>query len=103
MEELKQQAKAKAREGRGRGATPSATMPRTSAKKPRTTSEASGASRPRSQQPSGSQPGAVPHAPTSFFTLGNPSISREVGACLRDAAPRGSAAPHSGQGRQAVA
>ncbi|KAJ8571516.1 hypothetical protein ON010_g5322 [Phytophthora cinnamomi] len=59
IEELKQQAKVKAREERGRGATASATVPRTSTKKPWTTYETSAASRPRSQQPSGSPPGAV--------------------------------------------
>ncbi|KAE9156874.1 hypothetical protein PF005_g33053, partial [Phytophthora fragariae] len=40
MDELKQEARAKAREERGRGATTSATVPRTPAKKPRTTYEA---------------------------------------------------------------
>ncbi|KAE9320847.1 hypothetical protein PF008_g17948, partial [Phytophthora fragariae] len=70
MDELKQEARAKAREERGRGATTSATVPRTPAKKPRTTYEAAAASRPISQQPSGSPPGAAQRAPTSYPTQG---------------------------------
>ncbi|EGZ10480.1 hypothetical protein PHYSODRAFT_261739 [Phytophthora sojae] len=107
MDELKQEARAKAREERGRGATTSATVPRVPAKKPRTTYEAAAASRPISQQPSGSLPGAAQRAPTSYPTQGNPSTSRAAGACHGAAAPgrlvpRGSGSAHYDQGGPAV-
>ncbi|EGZ28659.1 hypothetical protein PHYSODRAFT_322298 [Phytophthora sojae] len=75
QDELKQEARAKAREERGRGATTSATVPRVPAKKPRTTYEAAAASRPISQQPSGSLPGAAQRAPTSYPTQGGPAVA----------------------------
>ncbi|EGZ07979.1 hypothetical protein PHYSODRAFT_339856 [Phytophthora sojae] len=107
MDELKQEARAKAREERGRGATTSATVPRVPAKKPRTTYEAAAASRPTSQQPSGSLPGAAQRAPTSYPTQGNPSTSRAAGACHGAApgrlVPRGSGSAHYDQGGPAVA
>ncbi|KAE9289884.1 hypothetical protein PR003_g25433 [Phytophthora rubi] len=108
MDELKQGARAKAREERGRGATTSATVPRTPAKKPRTTYEAAAASRPISQQPSGSLPGAAQRAPTSYPTQGNPSTSRAAGAYHGVAAPKGlvprdSGSAHDDQGGPAVA
>ncbi|KAE9197813.1 hypothetical protein PF005_g16371, partial [Phytophthora fragariae] len=108
MDELKQEARAKAREERGRGATTSATVPRTPAKKPRTTYEAAAASRPISQQPSGSLPGAAQRASTSYPTQGNPSTSRAAGAYHGAAAPgrlvpRDSGSAHYDQGGPAVA
>nr|KAE8927469.1 hypothetical protein PF009_g22367 [Phytophthora fragariae] len=107
MDELKQEARAKAREERGHGATTSASVPRTPAKKPRTTYEAVAASRPISQQPSGSLPGAAQRAPTSYPTQGNPSTSREAGAYHGAAAPgrlvpRDSGSAHYDQGGPAV-
>ncbi|POM67590.1 Hypothetical protein PHPALM_16380 [Phytophthora palmivora] len=60
---------------------------------------------PRSQQPSGSQPGAVLPAPTSSVTGGNPATSPAAGvsqsaAALGRPAPHGSAARRSDQGAQ---
>ncbi|KAE9291786.1 hypothetical protein PF001_g19003, partial [Phytophthora fragariae] len=83
MDELKQEARAKAREERGRGATTSAT-------------------------PSGSLPGAAQRAPTSYPTQGNPSTSRAAGAYHGAAAPgrlvpRDSGSAHYDQGRPVVA
>ncbi|KAE9124361.1 hypothetical protein PF010_g6034 [Phytophthora fragariae] len=108
MDELNQEARAKAREERERGATTSATVPRTPAKKPRTTYEAVAASRPISQQPSGSLPGAAQRAPTSYPTQGNPSASRAAGAYHGAAAPGrlvpcGSGSAHYDKGGLAVA
>ncbi|EGZ18282.1 hypothetical protein PHYSODRAFT_432448, partial [Phytophthora sojae] len=108
MDELKQEARAKAREEHGRGATTSATVPRVPAKKPRTTYEAAAASRPISQQPSGSLSGAAQRAPTRYPTQGNPSTSRAASACHGAAAPgrlvpRGSGSAHYDQGGPAVA
>ncbi|KAE9194420.1 hypothetical protein PF002_g23609 [Phytophthora fragariae] len=84
MDELKQGARAKARE------------------------EPTGASRPISQQPSGSLPGAAQRAPTSYPTQGNPSTSRAAGAYHGVAAPgrlvpRDSGSAHDDQGGPAVA
>ncbi|GMF44445.1 unnamed protein product [Phytophthora fragariaefolia] len=63
------------------------------AKKPRTTYEAAVASGPRSRQPSGSQPGAGPPAPTSSVTRGIRATSHGAGASHERAAP-GEHAPH---------
>ncbi|GMF44016.1 unnamed protein product [Phytophthora fragariaefolia] len=86
-----------ARDERGYGAYTKATIPRRVAKKPRTTYEAAVASGPRSRQPSGSQPGAGPLAPTSSVMRGIRATSQGAGASHECAAP-GEHAPHGSGG-----
>ncbi|POM69457.1 Hypothetical protein PHPALM_14260 [Phytophthora palmivora] len=80
------------------------TVHRKAAKKPRTTYPPAVAD-PKSQQPSGSQPGAGLPAPTSSVTRGNPATSLAAGAsqsaaALGRPAPHGSGARRSDQGGQ---
>uniref|UniRef100_H3H855 ATP-binding cassette (ABC) Superfamily n=1 Tax=Phytophthora ramorum TaxID=164328 RepID=H3H855_PHYRM len=108
MEGLKRRAQSSARNERGYGVHASATVPRPSAKKPRTTYEAVAASVPRSRQPSGSQPGAARSAPMSSVTRDTLATSPRAGASFGGAAhgahaPRGSGFPHYGRGGPAEA
>ncbi|POM64900.1 Hypothetical protein PHPALM_19508, partial [Phytophthora palmivora] len=64
MEGLRQQSKSSAQDERGYGSANPVTVHRKAAKKPRTT-YAPAVADPKSQQPSGSQPGAGLPAPTS--------------------------------------
>ncbi|POM58727.1 LOW QUALITY PROTEIN: ATP-binding cassette (ABC) Superfamily [Phytophthora palmivora] len=73
------------------------TVHRKAAKKPRTTYAP--AVDPKSQQPSGSQPGAGLPAPTSSVTRGNPATTQAAGASLSAAAP-GRPAPHGSGARR---
>ncbi|GMF52052.1 unnamed protein product [Phytophthora fragariaefolia] len=86
-----------ARDERGYGAYAKVTILRRVAKKPRTTYEAAVASGPRSRQPSGSQPGAGPPAPTGSVTRGIRATSQRAGASHKRAAP-GEHAPHGSEG-----
>ncbi|POM70203.1 Hypothetical protein PHPALM_13392, partial [Phytophthora palmivora] len=79
MEGLRQQSKSSAQDERGYGSVNPGTVHRKAAKKPRTTNAP--AVDPKSQQPSGSQPGAGLPAPTSSVTRGNPD---SVGSLLSD-------------------
>ncbi|POM79904.1 LOW QUALITY PROTEIN: ATP-binding cassette (ABC) Superfamily, partial [Phytophthora palmivora] len=103
MEGLRQQSTSSAQDERGYGSVNPGTVHRKAAKKPRTTYAP--AVDPKSQQPSGSQPGAGLPAPTSSVTRGNPATSQAAGASQSAAAP-GRPAPHdsgarrSGQGGQ---
>ncbi|POM68990.1 ATP-binding cassette (ABC) Superfamily [Phytophthora palmivora] len=91
MEGLRQQSKSSAQDERGYGSVNPGTVHRKAAKKPRTTYAP--AVDPKSQQPSGSQPGAGLPAPTSSVTRGNPATSQAAGASQSAAAP-GRPAPH---------
>ncbi|POM70621.1 ATP-binding cassette (ABC) Superfamily [Phytophthora palmivora] len=88
MKRLRQQSKLKMSAG---------TVHRKAAKKPRTTYAP--AVDPKSQQPSGSQPGAVLPAPTSSVTRGNPATTVAAGASQSAAAP-GRPAPHGSGARR---
>ncbi|GMF26070.1 unnamed protein product [Phytophthora fragariaefolia] len=79
---------------RGYVAYTKVTLPRRVAKKPQTTYEAAVASGHRSRQPSGSQPGAGPPAPTSSVKLGIRATSQGADASYERAAP-GEHAPHA--------
>ncbi|POM57967.1 LOW QUALITY PROTEIN: Hypothetical protein PHPALM_37450 [Phytophthora palmivora] len=101
MEGLRQQSKSSAQDERGYGSVNPGTVHRKAAKKPRTTYAVD----PKSQQPSGSQPGTGLPAPTSSVTRGNPATSQAAGAsqsadALGRPAPHGSGACRSGQGGQ---
>ncbi|POM78482.1 ABC Superfamily [Phytophthora palmivora] len=103
MEGLRQQSKSSAQDERGYGYVNPGTVHRKAVKKPRTTYAP--AVDPKSQQPSGSQPGAGLPAPTSSVTRGNPATSQAAGASQSAAAPgrpapHGSGARRSGQGGQ---
>ncbi|POM80269.1 LOW QUALITY PROTEIN: Hypothetical protein PHPALM_1917 [Phytophthora palmivora] len=104
MEGLRQQSKSSAQDERGYGSVNPGTVHRKAAKKPRTT-YAPAVADPRSQQPSGSQPGAGLPAPMSSVTRGNPATLQAAGAsqsaaALGRPAPHGSGARRSGQGGQ---
>ncbi|POM80389.1 Hypothetical protein PHPALM_1784 [Phytophthora palmivora] len=105
MEGLRQQSKPSAQDEHGyRSVNSGAFLHRKAAKKPRTT-YAPAVVDPRSQQPSGSQPGAGLPAPTSSVTRGNPATSQAAGAsqsaaALGRPAPHGSGARRSNPGRQ---
>ncbi|POM66409.1 LOW QUALITY PROTEIN: Hypothetical protein PHPALM_17731 [Phytophthora palmivora] len=86
MEGLIQQSKSSAQDERGYGSVSQGTVHRKAAKKPRTT-YAPAVADPKSQQPSGSQPGSGLPAPTSSMTRGNPATSRAAGASQSAAAP----------------
>ncbi|POM76872.1 ATP-binding cassette (ABC) Superfamily, partial [Phytophthora palmivora] len=73
MEGLRQQSKSSAQDERGYGSVNPGTVHRKAAKKPRTTYAP--AVDPKSQQPSGSQPGAGLPAPTSSVTRGQEELS----------------------------
>ncbi|POM66551.1 Hypothetical protein PHPALM_17569, partial [Phytophthora palmivora] len=79
MEGLRQQSKSSAHDERGYGSVNPGTVHSKAAKKPRTT-YAPAVVDPKSQQPSGSQPGAGLPAPTSSVTRGNPATSQVAGA-----------------------
>ncbi|POM61182.1 hypothetical protein PHPALM_29841 [Phytophthora palmivora] len=103
MEGLRQQSKSSAQDERGYGSVNPGTVHCKAAKKPRTTYAP--AVDPKSQQPSGSQPGAGLPAPTSSVTRGNPATSLAAGASQSAAAhgrpaPYGSGARRSDQGGQ---
>ncbi|POM69668.1 ABC Superfamily [Phytophthora palmivora] len=103
MEGLRQQSKSSAQDECGYGFVNPGTVHRKVAKMPRTTYAP--AVDPRSQQPSGSQPGAGLPAPTSSVTRGIPATSQAAGASQSAAAPgrpapHGSGARRSGQGGQ---
>ncbi|POM67040.1 ATP-binding cassette (ABC) Superfamily [Phytophthora palmivora] len=84
MEGLRQQSKSSAQDERGYGSR------RKAVKKPRTTYAPVD---PRSQQTSGSQPGAGLPAPTSSVTRGIPATSQAAGAS-QNATALGRPAPH---------
>ncbi|POM75613.1 Hypothetical protein PHPALM_7263 [Phytophthora palmivora] len=97
MEGLRQQSKSSAQDERGYGSVNPGTVHRKAAKKPRTT-YAPAVVDPKSQQPSGSQPGAGLPAFTSSMTRGIPATSQAAGAsqsaaALGRPAPRESEAP----------
>ncbi|POM62498.1 LOW QUALITY PROTEIN: ATP-binding cassette (ABC) Superfamily [Phytophthora palmivora] len=103
MEGLRQQSKSSAQDDRGYGSVNPGTVHRKAAKKPRTTYRPG--CYPRSQQPSGSQPGACLPAPMCSVTRGNPATSQAAGAsqsaaALGRPAPHGSGARRSDQGGQ---
>ncbi|POM63374.1 LOW QUALITY PROTEIN: ATP-binding cassette (ABC) Superfamily [Phytophthora palmivora] len=103
MEGLRLLSKSSAYDERGYDSVNPGTVHRKSAKKPRTTYAP--AVDPKSQQPSGSQPGAGLPAPTSSVTRGNPATSQAAGAsqsaaALGRPAPHGSRAFGSDQGGQ---
>ncbi|POM63908.1 Hypothetical protein PHPALM_20632 [Phytophthora palmivora] len=104
MEGLRQQTKSSVQDKRGYGSANPGTVHRKATKKPRCT-YAPAVADPKSQQPSGSQPGAGLRAPTSSVTRGNPATSQAAGASQSAAAPgrpapHGSGARRSGQGGQ---
>ncbi|POM77324.1 ATP-binding cassette (ABC) Superfamily [Phytophthora palmivora] len=104
MEGLRLLSKSSAHDEHGHGSVNPRTVHRKVAKKPRTT-YAPAISDPRSQQPSGGQPGAGLPAPTSSVTRGNPATSPAAGAsqcaaALGRPAPHGSGARRSDQGGQ---
>ncbi|POM62755.1 LOW QUALITY PROTEIN: hypothetical protein PHPALM_28038 [Phytophthora palmivora] len=78
MEGLRQQSKSSAQDERGYGSVNPGTVHRKAAKKPRTTYAP--AVDPKSQLPSGSQPGAGLPAPTSSVTRDNLATSKAAGA-----------------------
>ncbi|POM73333.1 ATP-binding cassette (ABC) Superfamily [Phytophthora palmivora] len=86
MEGLRQQSKSSAQDERGYGSVNPGTVHRKAAKKPRTT-YAPAVVDPKSQQPSGCQPGAGLPAPTSSVTRGNPVTSQAAGASQSAAVP----------------
>ncbi|POM75608.1 LOW QUALITY PROTEIN: Hypothetical protein PHPALM_7269 [Phytophthora palmivora] len=90
---------ANAQDERGYGSVNPETVHRKAAKKQRIT-YAPAVVDPRSQQPSGCQPGAGLPAPTSSMTRGNPAPSQTTGASHGRPAPRGSGARRSDQGGQ---
>ncbi|POM63689.1 Hypothetical protein PHPALM_20877 [Phytophthora palmivora] len=85
MEGLRQQSKSSAQGERGYGSVNPGTVYRKAAKKPRTTYTPAVAD-PRSQQPSGSQPGAGLPAPAGSVTRSNPAIWQAAGASHTTAA-----------------
>ncbi|POM76441.1 ATP-binding cassette (ABC) Superfamily [Phytophthora palmivora] len=102
MEGLRLLSKSSAQDERGYGSV-NRTVHRKAAKKPRTTYAP--AVDPKSQQPSGSQPGAALPAPTSSVTRGNLDTLLAAGAsqsaaALGRPAPHGSGARRSDQGGQ---
>ncbi|POM75860.1 ATP-binding cassette (ABC) Superfamily [Phytophthora palmivora] len=98
MEGLRRQSKSSAQDERGNGSVNPGTVYRKAAKKPRT-SYAPAVADPKSQQPSGSQPGAGLPAPTSSVTRGNTATSQAAGASQSAAAP-GRPAPHDSGARR---
>ncbi|POM73157.1 Hypothetical protein PHPALM_10020 [Phytophthora palmivora] len=101
MEELRQHSKSSAQDERGYGSVNPGTVHRKAAKKPRTTYTP--AVDPKSQQPSGSQPGAGLPVPTSSVARGYLATSQASGASQSTAVPGGSVlhgtdAPLSDQG-----
>ncbi|POM77933.1 LOW QUALITY PROTEIN: Hypothetical protein PHPALM_4608 [Phytophthora palmivora] len=101
MEGLRQQSKSSAQDERGYDSVNPGTVHRKAAKRPR--DYYAPAVDPRSQQPSGSQPGAGLPVPTSSVTRGNPATSQAAGAsqsaaALGRPAPHGSGARRSNQG-----
>ncbi|POM62036.1 hypothetical protein PHPALM_28855 [Phytophthora palmivora] len=103
MEGLRQQSKSSAQDERGYGSVNPGTVHRKAAKKPRTTYAP--AVDPKSQQPSGSQPGAGLPAPTSSVTRDNPATSLAAGTSRSAVAfgrftPHGSGVLRSNQGGQ---
>ncbi|POM58601.1 Hypothetical protein PHPALM_36731 [Phytophthora palmivora] len=89
---LRQQSKSSAHDERGYGSVNLGTVYHTVAKKPRTT-YALAVVDPRSQQPSGSQPGVGLPARTSPVTRDNLATSQAAGASLSAVSP-GRLAPH---------
>ncbi|POM58167.1 Hypothetical protein PHPALM_37230, partial [Phytophthora palmivora] len=87
---LRQQSKASTHDERGYGSITPGTVNRKAAKKPRTTYTPAVVPDPRSQQPSGSQPGAGLPAPMSSVTRDNLATSQAAGASQSAAAPNDS-------------
>ncbi|POM79107.1 ATP-binding cassette (ABC) Superfamily [Phytophthora palmivora] len=97
--------KSSAHDERGYSSVNPGTVHQKAAKKPRTTYAPAVVSDPRSQQPSGSQPGAGLPPPTSSVTRDNLATTQAAGAsqsvaALGRPAPHGSGALRSDQGEQ---